>query len=141
MPTFRSEENRSSANRTIVAINDIVVDHLFCCRESFPRGVPVLFIPGNGGSYKQVRSFGSITLRMGEESHSSKHLNFFTINFNEELSGLFGPMLQQQTEFLYECIVAIKNLYQRELRKDVHLILIGHSIVSITPTKNSDLNS
>ena len=28
-----------------------------------PQGLPALFVPGNAGSYKQVRSFGSETAR------------------------------------------------------------------------------
>ncbi|RWS27273.1 GPI inositol-deacylase-like protein [Leptotrombidium deliense] len=96
--------------------------------KKFPNySIPVLFVPGNGGSYKQVRSFGSIALRMADESLSSYNFDFFTINFNEELSGLSGDLLIGQTEFLYECIEAIKKLYMKVGRR-VSLIVIGHSV-------------
>ncbi|RWS06994.1 GPI inositol-deacylase-like protein [Dinothrombium tinctorium] len=74
-------------------------------------GIPVLFVPGNGGSYKQVRSFGSIALRMADDRLSPFTFDFFTINYNEELSGLNGDLLPGQTEFLYESIEAIKKIF------------------------------
>ncbi|XP_053209842.1 GPI inositol-deacylase-like isoform X2 [Panonychus citri] len=64
---------------------------------------------------------------MAEERLMPHHFNFFTIDFNEELSGLYGAKLQSQTEFLYESIEAIKRLYLRAGR-NVSLIVIGHSI-------------
>ncbi|XP_058813280.1 GPI inositol-deacylase-like [Topomyia yanbarensis] len=42
------------------------------------RGAPVLFIPGNGGSYKQVRSLASVALRKATEKHGQ--IDFFTDN-------------------------------------------------------------
>lgn len=41
-------------------------------------GAPVLFIPGNGGSYKQVRSFASVALRKGIDNGWRNHLDFFS---------------------------------------------------------------
>ena len=66
---------------------------------------------------------------MAEEKYIPNHFKFFTINFNEELSGIYGPKLKDQTEFLYECISVIKQLYL-EGGRNVSIILIGHSIVS-----------
>lgn len=42
------------------------------------NGAPVIFVPGNGGSYKQARSFASVALRKGLEENWQKHLDFFT---------------------------------------------------------------
>ena len=89
-------------------------------------GIPVLFIPGNAGSYKQVRSLGSIALRKTEDMRF--HFNFFTADFKEELTALRGRYLWSQTEFVHECIKVILRLY-RGLRLDVQsLVLIGHSM-------------
>lgn len=49
-------------------------------------GSPVLFIPGNGGSYKQVRSLASVSLVMsyGSTTGATHHgFNYFTLDFNE----------------------------------------------------------
>ncbi|CAB1346762.1 unnamed protein product, partial [Coregonus sp. 'balchen'] len=51
-------------------------------------GAPVLFLPGNAGSYKQARSLGSVALRKAEALEGGVHLNVFTIDFNEELVAL-----------------------------------------------------
>lgn len=42
------------------------------------NGAPVIFVPGNGGSYKQCRSFASVALRKGLEENWQKHLDYFT---------------------------------------------------------------
>lgn len=45
------------------------------------NGAPVIFVPGNSGSYKQARSFASVALRKGIEQNWLKHLDYFTGNF------------------------------------------------------------
>lgn len=40
-------------------------------------GIPVLFIPGNAGSYKQVRSLASVSLRKYLNSKSRFHFDYF----------------------------------------------------------------
>ncbi|KAK8378408.1 hypothetical protein O3P69_011121 [Scylla paramamosain] len=40
-------------------------------------GVPVLFVPGNGGSHKQVRSLASVAYRKSFEDGINFHFNFF----------------------------------------------------------------
>ncbi|MGH0139998.1 UNVERIFIED_CONTAM: hypothetical protein FKN15_021678 [Acipenser sinensis] len=75
-------------------------------------GIPVLFLPGNAGSYKQARSLGSVALRKAENMDSRFHLNVFTVDFNEELVALYGGSLQRQTKFIHECIRAILKLYK-----------------------------
>ncbi|XP_054168132.1 GPI inositol-deacylase-like isoform X2 [Oppia nitens] len=89
-------------------------------------GVPVVFVPGNRGSYKQVRSLGSVALRMSDK-YSTFHFNYFTVDLNEEYSGVNSIQLQSQTQFLKECIIKIVDLYDQRGR-NVTLVLIGHSI-------------
>lgn len=101
----------------------------------------MLFVPGNAGSYKQVRSLGSVGLRMYQDLKKSsqsmiehnlqdlKQLDFFSIDFNEEKAGIFGGFLSQQIDFVSESIGLIESLYDPH---DVKIILMGHSIVSLT---------
>ncbi|CAF0811000.1 unnamed protein product [Rotaria sp. Silwood1] len=84
-------------------------------------GFPVLFIVGNADSYRQVRSLGSVAYRMGDQQ---KQLDFFSIDFNEELSALFGGVLEQQTEFVAYSIQKILSLYKINRT----IILVGNSI-------------
>ena len=87
-------------------------------------GIPVLYIPGNSGSYKQVRSFGAEAYRgffgsafypsngldelLGrdgpEEGKEKNSLDFWTVDFNEELLGLSGQLLEYQIEFVLDCV-------------------------------------
>ena len=81
-------------------------------------GLPALFVPGNSGSHKQgpnflttrlplsdactsspaARSSASIALQMHRhEFPHLRHFDFFTVNLNEEFSGLFGGVLHRQT--------------------------------------------
>ncbi|XP_046355046.2 GPI inositol-deacylase-like [Haliotis rufescens] len=91
-------------------------------------GVPVLFIPGNAGSYRQVRSLASVALRKAESSRSKFEFNYFSVNLNEELVGLFGGLIQDQTEFVHECIKLILTFYAGAPKPPTSVILVGHSM-------------
>ncbi|XP_014809884.1 PREDICTED: GPI inositol-deacylase isoform X1 [Calidris pugnax] len=91
-------------------------------------GIPVLFLPGNAGSYKQVRSLGSIALRKAEDVDFKYHFNFFSVNFNEELVALYGGSLQRQTKFVHECIKVILKLYKDREFAPTSVAIVGHSM-------------
>lgn len=90
----------------------------------------MLFIPGSSGSFKQVRSFASISMNFFRHYQTRSHLDFFAIDYNEELSGVYGPYLANQTVFLNQAIKVIKRLYYRK-SNDVKLIVIAHSFGGI----------
>ncbi|XP_064602654.1 GPI inositol-deacylase-like [Liolophura sinensis] len=109
-------------------------------------GVPVLFIPGNGGSYKQVRSLGSVAQRKAQNMNNFFHFNYFSVDLNEELSGMHGAVLYQQTEFVNYCIRKILNLYKDSPSPPTSVILVGHSMGgmiarALFTQKNFDPNS
>ncbi|CAL8240770.1 unnamed protein product [Merluccius merluccius] len=91
-------------------------------------GAPVLFLPGNAGSYKQARSLGSVALRKAENMEGGAHLNVFTVDFNEELVALYGGSLRRPTLFLPECIKAVLRLYKGQERPPSTVVLVGHSM-------------
>ncbi|XP_028847097.1 GPI inositol-deacylase isoform X2 [Denticeps clupeoides] len=91
-------------------------------------GAPVLFLPGNAGSYKQARSLGSVALRKAEGMDGGVHLNVFTVDFNEELVALYGGSLRRQTLFLHECIKAVLRLYKHRPDPPKGVVLVGHSM-------------
>ena len=95
-------------------------------RRSKPNGIPVLFIPGNAGSYQQVRSLASVALRKAE-SHTN-HFNYFTIDFDEDLSGLYGGLLMDQVDFVHSCLRYIIRMYQGNTIVPESVIVIGHSM-------------
>ena len=90
-------------------------------------GNPVLFLPGNGGSYRQVRSLASVSLRKSEDANLKKWFDYFSVDFNEELSGLAGSLLEKQTRFATSVIDHILSLYPNGRR----IILVGHSMGGI----------
>ncbi|GFO02308.1 GPI inositol-deacylase-like [Plakobranchus ocellatus] len=94
-------------------------------------GIPVLFIPGNSGSHKQVRSLGSVALRMAETHKSGVHFNYFVVDINEELSGLYGGVLQRQTEFVHLCVKKIMTFYKKARHPPTSVVLVGHSMGGI----------
>ena len=94
-------------------------------------GIPVLFIPGNAGSYRQVRSMASVALRKAfqDDVRFKYHFNYFTIDFNEEYSALYGGNLNDQADFVAECVKKILTLYQVKTKSPPKsVVLIGHSI-------------
>ncbi|KAG0712457.1 GPI inositol-deacylase [Chionoecetes opilio] len=74
-------------------------------------GIPVLFVPGNGGSHKQVRSLASVAFRKSFEDGINFHFDFFAVDLNEELAALHGPVLETQTEFVAIAVKHILGLY------------------------------
>ena len=90
-------------------------------------GVPVLFIPGNAGSFRQVRSLASVALRKAiEETKYKTHFDYFSADFGEEYSALFGGTLEEQAGFVRDSVKAILKLYKEQRHTSV--ILIGHSV-------------
>ncbi|RVE51297.1 hypothetical protein evm_004101 [Chilo suppressalis] len=100
-------------------------------RKMWFDGVPVLFLPGNSGSHMQARSLASVALRKALGNNYEYHFDFYTISYNEELSGIYGGVLQSQIKFAAACISKILSLYKsNKYTKSVptSVILIGHSM-------------
>ncbi|KAI1162515.1 PGAP1-like protein-domain-containing protein [Nemania serpens] len=112
------------------------------------RGIPVLFIPGNAGSYKQVRSIASESARHFHETvHPNvaaadsgvKGLDFFTLDFNEDFTAFHGQTMLDQAEYVNEAIRYILSLYldPQKSERDPNLpdpssvIILGHSMGGI----------
>ncbi|PIK34477.1 hypothetical protein BSL78_28697, partial [Apostichopus japonicus] len=89
-------------------------------------GIPVLFIPGNAGSYKQVRSLGSVAITKAEES--DYHFNYFSVDLNGEKNALYGGFLLEQTEFVHQCIRHILSFYSEAKNKPKSVVVVGHSM-------------
>ena len=111
-------------------------------------GVPVLFLPGNAGSYRQVRSLAAEasrhyyeTVRHDEDRHAAgtRSLDFFMVDFNEDMAAFHGQTLLDQAEYVNEAIAFILSLYHdpQRSRRDPGLpdpsavVLIGHSMGGI----------
>jgi glycosylphosphatidylinositol deacylase len=109
------------------------------------KGVPVLFIPGNAGSYKQVRSLASeaayhhhnfYRYGAGANSPGKRPLDFFSVDFNEDFTAFHGQTLLDQAEYLNDAIAYILSLYHspsRSLRDSdlpdpTSVIIVGHSM-------------
>ncbi|KAJ2975910.1 hypothetical protein NUW58_g8229 [Xylaria curta] len=112
------------------------------------RGIPVLFIPGNAGSYKQVRSIASESARYFHEAlHPNleavksgvKNLDFFTVDFNEDFTAFHGQTMLDQAEYVNEAVRYILSLYldPQKSERDPNLpdpssvIVLGHSMGGI----------
>lgn len=107
--------------------------------------MPVLFIPGNAGSYKQVRSLASESAQYYyntiaqdpkalEEGATS--IDLFSVDFNEDFTAFHGQTLLDQAEYLNDAIAYILALYHDPRRSQRNpalpdpssVILIGHSM-------------
>ncbi|XP_051117453.1 uncharacterized protein LOC127242099 isoform X2 [Andrographis paniculata] len=104
------------------------------------NGVPVLFIPGNGGCYKQVRSLGAesdrayqggpLEMNLYQDSSSlgeqvgvdlldiilptkyASMLNWFAVDLVGEHSAMDGRILQDQADYVVYAIHRILDLYK-----------------------------
>lgn len=93
-------------------------------------GVPVLFIPGNAGSYKQGRSIAAET---AYNENNGIGFDFFMADFNEDFTAFHGRTLLDQAEYLNDAIRFILSLYSRKNNKVVpkSVIIVAHSMGGI----------
>ncbi|KAI8048665.1 PGAP1-like protein-domain-containing protein [Syncephalis plumigaleata] len=84
------------------------------------NGIPVLFVHGNAGSYKQVKSIGSEAAihyhkELGGDSTTAHAgvlgLDMFTVDFNEEFTAFHGQSMLEQAEYINDAIQYILSLY------------------------------
>ena len=104
-------------------------DKLLRNREKL-TGIPVLFIPGNAGSGKQVRSLASVALRKSIEEYKYKtHFDYFSVDFEEEWTAFYGGSLEQQTQFVCACVTRILDIYRNNGEPQLRsVVLVGHSM-------------
>lgn len=110
--------------------------------------MPVLFLPGNAGSYRQGRSLASEASLYFQDAISNdqeklnagtRSLDFFMADFNEDMAAFHGQTLLDQAEYVNEALAYILSLYHDPTRpgRDLNLpdpssvILIGHSMGGI----------
>lgn len=99
----------------------------------FLLGAPVLFIPGNAGSYKQARLIALESLNLyyvtGQHRAEGQNLDFFTADFNEDFTAFHGRTIVDQAEYLNDAVRFILGLYARQRGTRPKLvILVGHSM-------------
>lgn len=87
--------------------------------------MPVLFVPGNAGSYQQVRSLASTCIRRQLQSLEAFKFVFYTIDFGGQLSGLDGGLIKSQIIYVHRCLNQISRMHPSDTNG---VILIGHSV-------------
>ncbi|KAK3323585.1 GPI inositol-deacylase [Cercophora scortea] len=112
------------------------------------RGAPVIFLPGNQGSFRQVRPLAAAAatyfhevLQQDESAvkAGARSLDFFTVDFNEELTAFHGQTILDQAEYVNEAIRYILSLYldprasnrDPDLPDPTSVIILGHSMGGI----------
>jgi hypothetical protein len=88
-----------------------------------PSGeMAIVFVPGNRGSYKQVRSFGSHISHLAVNQQTNiPHI--YTLDLHEEWSALSGNIAQRQRIFVNSTLFTIAKRHGWN-----NLIIIAHSM-------------
>ncbi|KAI9706973.1 MAG: GPI inositol deacylase [Bogoriella megaspora] len=140
---FDTEHTRFASKYSLYLYREGGIDE-----DTRVKGIPVLFIPGNAGSYKQVRPLAAEAaeyfhnvLRHDENAikDGKRTLDFFSVDFNEDITAFHGQTLLDQAEYLNEAIAFILKLYHdpnRSLREPglpdpSSVMIIGHSMGGI----------
>lgn len=97
-------------------------------------GVPLLFIPGNAGSYRQVRSIAGETastyfhhyVHDGDTNANAQNYDVFTADFNEDFTAFHGRTMLDQAEYLNEAIRFILDLYSQNENPPTAVVVVGH---------------
>ncbi len=84
---------------------------------------PVIFAPGNQGSYKQSRTIGSWLANHYDESHC---YTTYAVDFLEQWSVVSNKTIRQQAEFLLSCIQHVQSKH-----KNKKLVIVAHSMGGI----------
>ncbi|KAF1992557.1 PGAP1-domain-containing protein [Aulographum hederae CBS 113979] len=140
---FDAEHTRFASKYSLYLYRELGIDE-----DQRVKGVPVLFIPGNAGSYKQVRSlaaeaayhyYNKIRPDQAALDNGKRALDFFSVDFNEDITAFHGQTLLDQAEYLNDAVSYILSLYHNPSRsiRDSDLpdpssvIIIGHSMGGI----------
>lgn len=94
-------------------------------RTDFRDSMPVIFVPGNAGSYQQVRSIASTCIRLQLQSLDAYKFIFYTIDFRGQFSGIDGELIEEQISFLHQSLNEVIQMHPSETNG---VILIGHSV-------------
>ncbi|CCM00426.1 uncharacterized protein FIBRA_02458 [Fibroporia radiculosa] len=107
------------------------------------HGSPVLFIPGNAGSSHQVRSIASSATRQFFSSpyhispefakNGRKALDFFALEFNEDLSAFHGSTLDAEIRYARSAIDYILSLYAAG-SQPATITVLAHSMGGVVAT-------
>lgn len=137
---FDTEHTRFASKYSLYLYREGGIDD-----DSRVKGIPVLFIPGNAGSYKQVRPIAaeaayhhhnSIQHDPALRAAGKRPLDFFTVDFNEDITAFHGQTLLEQADYLNDAVAFILSLYtdpNRALRDaslpdPTSVIVVGHSM-------------
>ncbi|WPG97809.1 Hypothetical protein R9X50_00059000 [Acrodontium crateriforme] len=140
---FDTEHTRFASKYSLYLYREGGVD-----QDTRVKGIPVLFIPGNAGSYKQMRPIAAEAAHYFQDvlredpaaiESGKRPLDFFTVDFNEEMTAFHGQTLLDQAEYLNEAVAYILALYHnphRSLRESglpdpKSVIILGHSMGGI----------
>ncbi|TDH72997.1 hypothetical protein CCR75_009577 [Bremia lactucae] len=93
-------------------------------------GVPVLFVPGHMGSYKQARSLSRHLWDTNETL-----FDIFALDLNDEPTGLNGNYITDQALYLNDVVRAILKEYKRQhiksekqLNSPESIVIVAHSM-------------
>ena len=137
---FDTEHTRFATKYSLYLYREGGVDE-----DTRVKGIPVLFIPGNAGSYKQVRPIAAEAAHYYHDvlrsdtaatADGKAPLDVFSVDFNEDITAFHGQTLLDQAEYLNEAVAFILALYHnpsRSLREPglpepKSVIILGHSM-------------
>ncbi|KAF2089674.1 PGAP1-domain-containing protein [Saccharata proteae CBS 121410] len=140
---FDTEHTRFASKYSLYLYREGVIDE-----DTRVKGVPVLFIPGNAGSYKQVRPLAAEAAYHFHDvlqhdpyaiASGKRALDFFSVDFNEDITAFHGQTLLDQAEYLNDAVAYILSLYHNphrsarnnELPDPTSVIIVGHSMGGI----------
>ncbi|KAK7725693.1 GPI inositol deacylase [Botryosphaeria dothidea] len=140
---FDTEHTRFASKYSLYMYREGGIDE-----DTRVKGVPVLFIPGNAGSYKQVRSLAAeaayhfhdhIQNEPDALADGKRALDFFSVDFNEDITAFHGQTLLDQAEYLNDAVAYILSLYHNpsrsirspDLPDPSSVIIVGHSMGGI----------
>ena len=64
-----------------------------------------------------------------DDSEYKTHFDYFAVDFSEELSAIFGGVLELQANYLRQAVAKILSLYPKKSnRNPTSVVILGHSL-------------
>ncbi|KAI8612756.1 PGAP1-like protein-domain-containing protein [Chytriomyces sp. MP71] len=96
--------------------------------------VPVLFLPGNAGAYKQARSLGSVANLYATERLG---LHVYTVDTIDELAAFDARLLTEQAEFANDAVTAILKRHPNSRSVAIVAHSMGGIVAKLMLTMNN----
>ena len=137
-PTYQKVKTPADSTYSLYRYREYLHDAL---KQSAVSGIPAIFIPGNAGSYKQVRTFASISSfyykdyleAKGKVTKELRKYDWYSIDTRESLLAFDAQGIRDVAAFVEKAMDTIAKRHSKRaktlgIKWDGKFLVVGHSM-------------